>query len=265
MFLKTKIKKNLKSSEKLIHLYKLILVVVVTALILILISSLNGCITIKINIQKGSGNLIEKEFAVKSFERLDFTGRGKIIISQGDVESLIVKSEDNVIENIDVDNSGNRLLIGFKRGIFNVVPTKDIIFYLTVKNLEKINLSGVGSIEAPDLNLKQLLISSSGAGNIKINIVAEALEIDISGAGKITASGKVKTQKLNISGVGSYIADELVSNDCQINISGAGKAVVNVIQTLDIKLSGLGKVEYFGNPTVIQNILGAGGSIKRID
>lgn len=77
-------------------------------------------------------------------------------------------------------------------------------------------------------------------------------------------SGEVDTQQLNISGVGSYDAKELVSKDCEIRISGAGKAVVNATQTLDIEMSGVGKVDYVGNPSVTQNISGA-GSIKSID
>ncbi len=153
---------------------------------------------------------------------------------------------------------------GFKSRFINVIPTKDIIFHLKVKDLKNINLSGAGSIECDNFNVESLSVDSSGVGSIKINITASNLEIGISGAGKLNLSGKVDTQQLNISGVGSYDAKELVSKDCKISISGAGRAVVNVTQTLDVEMSGFGKVDYIGNPSVTQNISG-GGSIKSIE
>ncbi|MBM3706115.1 MAG: DUF2807 domain-containing protein, partial [Actinobacteria bacterium] len=91
------------------------------------------------------------------------------------------------------------------------------------------------------------------------------LEVLISGAGKVDLEGQVNTQEINISGLGVYNAEELASVDCLINISGAGKAVVNVTQTLDVRLSGLGNVEYTGNPAVTENISGAGGTVKSLD
>ena len=226
--------------------------------------SLSSCITIRVNTPKGSGEVITKSFEVGDFDRLTFSGIGKIIIEQGEETSLEVEAESNVIDALKISASGSSLEIGFKSRFINVIPTKDIVFHLKVKDLKKIDLSGAGSIECNSLNVESLSVDSSGVGSIKINITASDLEIGISGAGKVNLSGEVDTQQLNISGVGSYDARELVSKDCEISISGAGKAVVNVTQTLDIKMSGVGKVDYVGNPSITQNVSGA-GSIKSIE
>lgn len=251
---------NIKKSQKKIFAF-----VFVGVLGLLLIFSMSSCVTIKIDKLKGSDNIVIKEFDIDSFERLDFSGIGKIIIKPDNVESLKVEAEDNIIKDLHIFNKGNTLFIGFKKNIIKVIPTRDIVFYLTVKNLEKINITGAGSIECDDIKLNSLSINSSGAGNIKMYLTAEKLDINISGAGKIELAGEVKTQKINISGVGNYFAQELVSNDCEIDISGAGKAIVNVIQNLDVRLSGVGKVEYLGSPSVVQNISGVGGSVQKIE
>jgi hypothetical protein len=243
---------------------KLVLLAGIITIAVLLTFSLSSCITIKVNTPKGSGEVITKSFEVGDFDRLTFSGIGNIIIEQGEETSLEVEAESNVIDALKINTSGSELEIGFKSRFINVIPTKGIVFHLKVKDLKKINLSGAGIIECDNLNAESLSVDSSGVGSINMNITASDLEIGISGAGKVILSGEVDTQQLSISGVGTYDAKELVSKDCEIAISGAGKAVVNVTQTLDIEMSGLGKVDYVGNPTITQNVSGA-GSIKSIE
>jgi hypothetical protein len=238
---------------------------VIPVLCIAVILTLCSCITITVNSSAGSGKITNRSYDVSDFSRLSFSGIGKIIIKQGDREGLSVEAESNVIDNIKVNKVGNILEIGFKNSFFKVIPTKDIVFNLTVKNLEEVTISGAGSIECDSLQTQSLSIVSSGAGNVVLGITATNLEINISGAGKVNASGTVKTQSLDISGAGSYNAKDLISDNCEINISGAGKAVVRVNEALDVKISGFGNVEYYGSPSVTQNVSGVGGSVNKLD
>ena len=86
---------------------------------------------------------------------------------QGDKVSLKIEAEDNILNAMKVENSGNRLVIGFKRGFMNVVPTKNISIHLTVKELEKIDTSGAGSIECKKLDTEKFVINSSGLGKYR--------------------------------------------------------------------------------------------------
>lgn len=238
---------------------------IAVVLCLVLALTLSSCITIKLNSTKGSGNVITRDFEVQDFTRLYFSGIGKLIVQQGETEALSVEAEENVMDNIRVDVSGNMLEIGFRGGVFHTIPTRDIVFHLTVKELESITISGAGNLECDSLEVQSLEINSSGAGNIELGITADNLEIGISGAGKVDLSGSVNTQALDISGAGSYNARDLESNQCEIDISGAGRAVVRVNEVLDIRISGLGSVEYYGSPSVTQNVSGVGGSVKKLD
>ncbi|MBM3707981.1 MAG: DUF2807 domain-containing protein [Actinobacteria bacterium] len=247
-----------------ILLKKISILLMFIAVIAVLILGLSSCITIRINSVKGSGNVTVKEFEVSDFNQLVFSGIGKIYIEQGETEKLEIEAEDNIIDTIRIDVSGNKLKIGLKTGFINIVPTKDIKFHLKVRDLNDIEISGMGSIDCDRLETERLEIKSSGIGSIEMNLIADDVEILISGAGKVNISGEVDTQQITITGVGSYSAKDLISNDCEIDISGAGNAVVNAVERLDISMSGLGRVEYVGNPTVKQNISG-GGVIKSID
>jgi hypothetical protein len=236
------------------------------ALALLLVLSLSSCITIKLNNEdlQGSGKVTTKDFEVSDFDRLSFSGIGNIIITQGDTESLKVEAESNVIERLEISSGGKKLKIGFKNNFFNIIPTKPVNFYLSVKDLREISMSGVGSIKCDNLATDDLSIDSSGAGSVDMNLTTTVLEVALSGAGKVNLAGQTQSQSIDISGAGSYSAKEFISKDCEVSISGLGRAIVNATDTLDVNMSGLGSVEYVGKPAVSQDISG-GGSVKSIN
>jgi len=228
---------------------------------------LSSCFNFRGLIIKGSGEIISKEFNVSDFNSLNFSGVGKLEIMQGKEEQLLVEGEDNIIDRLDIKVKSERLYIGMKKGFgyTSLLPTRDIIFKLTVKEIKDINLSGAGSITGSgNIDIETLDINSIGLGNLDLKITGNSVKAMISGAGKIDLDGEVKTQEIHISGLGSYNAENMPSNDCEILISGAGNAKVNVVQSLDIDISGLGSVEYKGSPSIRQSISG-GGNIKSID
>jgi hypothetical protein len=252
-------KKIIKKQNIKIMLVPLMIVAIALTL------SLSSCITIKLDSLKGSGNVITQAFEVGEFERIDFNGIGRIEITQGDTTSLEVEAEENIVNALRIETTGNKLYMGIKRGYINIIPTRDIVFRLTVEDLDMIELSGAGAVVCDSFETEKLSIDSSGMGSVDMDITSEDLEVSISGAGKVSMAGKVDTQKISISGVGSYSSEDLASRICEIDISGAGKAEVNVTETLDVTMSGVGNVEYTGNPSISQNISGVGGTIKSMD
>jgi hypothetical protein len=216
-----------------------------------------------IGLVRGSGDIRTEERDVSDFHKVHLSGVGDLIITQGEKESLLIETDDNIIPLIETEVSAERLSIGFRRG-YNFVPTSDIKFYLTVKELDEILLSGAGSIKCEDFDTEELEIEISGAGDIDFRLDADLVRVNSSGAGGIEMSGKVDRQEIDLSGAGKYDAEELESRECEITVSGAGSATVNVSQELDVDISGVGGVEYKGSPTVQQNIKGL-GAIRSID
>lgn len=226
---------------------------------------LSSCITVNLNSVKGLGEVVSKDFEVSDFNELIFTGIGEINIEQGETESLTVEAQQGIIENLFIRSEEEILEIGYKSGFINILPTKKIKFYLKVRDLNKIEISGAGKIKCDKFATDSLTISSSGAGSIEMDVDVDELEVVISGAGRTELSGRANDQKITISGVGSYDAKGLESKNCKIVISGTGKATVNVSETLDINMSGIGSINYIGNPSVTQSVTTGGGTIRRIE
>src|SRR5207247_11476060 len=88
------------------------------------------------------------------------------------------------------------------------------------------------------------------------------LRLEGSRAIKPDVAGKVQRQHVDLSGAGSFQASKLDSDEAVIEVSGAGKAVVNAANSLEVDISGAGAVEYLGDPKVKQSISGI-GKVKR--
>ena len=216
-----------------------------------------------IGVMKGSGDIVTEEREVSGFDEIQFSGVGNLIIEQGDKEALVVEADDNIIGLIETEVRGDELHIGFKRGV-NIVPTSKVKFYLTVKELDRIDLSGMGDIDCDEFETDDLKFHISGSGDIDFEIIADSIETNVSGLGDIDLSGEVGFHRVQISGSGKYNAEELRSKDCEVEISGLGSATINASDNLDIEINGAGNVYYKGDPHVSQHISGL-GRIKSLD
>lgn len=210
----------------------------------------------------GSGNMINQTKEVNGVNQVALNGIGTIVLQQGDQESLTIEAEDNILPHIQSKVDGNRLSISYDTN--TPTPTKDVKFYLTVKDMTSISISGAGKIQSIGFSTKNMGISMDGAGDGNLaGLTLEKLSVNISGAGKMVLAGKATEQTVTISGAGNYEAKELATETTTINIDGAGKGTINVSKVLNAIINGAGNLNYLGSPQVNQQING-GGSVKQI-
>lgn len=98
---------------------------------------------------------------------------------------------------------------------------------------------GVGSIEAKGIQGKRLTIALTGVGNMTIEGAADSLD-------------------LSLEGVGSYQGGAFKTKQAIVRSEGVGNALLNVSDRLDATVSGVGSVEYIGNPKVQKSGKGLG-------
>ncbi len=210
------------------------------------------------NIVRGSGNVTTEIRMVSSFDQVSLNGQGDLIITQGEQESLQIEAEDNLIPVIETEVRGNTLHIGTKNNT-SINPTKPVKFFLTMKDISGLEISGSGDITSDSVTADDLLLDVNGLGNVMIDALsAESLEVDISGVGDVRVAGQVVRQVIQISGVGEYAGADLESETGMVKVSGSRNATVWVNQTLGVEIDGSGRVNYYGSPTVNQDISGAG-------
>jgi hypothetical protein len=228
--------------------------IVRVALIIILVSIFAFTITSCKGWVRGSGNVISEDRDVSGFSKISISGVGNLFIEQGDEESLTIEAEDNILPLITAKVSGNTLTIKINWGL----PTKDLNYYLKVKDLTSLSTSGSVHVSCPSLNTDNLVFNTSGSSNIDIDsLTAESVKIDSSGSGNITLAGTVDSQEIKSAGSFKYFAEDLKSKSCVINSSGSSDLTVNVSDDLNVTASGSVKVTYIGSPSVTEKTSGS--------
>lgn len=213
---------------------------------------------------RGSGEVVEEERQVSGFSEIKLAGVGTVYVELGASERLLIEAEDNLLEYLETEVRGDRLEIGVQDRI-NLRPKKPINFYLTVKELDALDISGSGRIEAPKISVGRFSATISGSGDVDLDgLSADSLDVEVSGSGSVNiAGGEVERQDITISGSGEYSARNVESVSAEITVSGSGEATLRVSDHLEVNVSGSGDVYYLGDPDVEKDVSGS-GDVKRI-
>ena len=211
----------------------------------------------------GSGKKITETRDLPSFHSINFRGNGKVVLSQGEHQEVTVRADDNIIDKLRTEVSDGRLVISADKW---VMDESDAVYDITVTDIREISLSGMGELESREaIRAKDLKIRLSGTGEISLDLEAENVMTKISGTGEIELKGQAETHDIAISGVGELRGYDFAVRNTRVDISGAGKCSINVIDTLAVDISGAGSVQYRGEPAVTVEHLSVAGSLRKKD
>ncbi len=206
----------------------------------------------------GSGNVVTQNIDVSGFDSIRLSGLGDLTITQGDKESLTIEAEDNILAELESRVSGSWLELGTHEGV-NITPTKRIRYTLVVKNLNGLDLAGLGNATVDGLKTERLNLKISGSGDLELaDVSAQDVRITISGLGSVQIAGEATSLNVNLAGSGDCNAGDLAVKTADVNISGLGGTTVWASDTVDINISGAGNLNYYGSPNISQNISGLG-------
>ena len=227
---------------------------------------LSACQIPGINVVRGSGNVITEQRDVSDFNIVELNGAGQLIITQGSTESLEIEAEDNIIDELTSEVQGDTLTMGYTNRFWrrSIIPNQTIIYRLNVIDLKEITLNGANELVIDSLETDSLQINLNGAGRVDIDeLLAQNLSVNVAGTGTVTIAGQVETQIINIDGAGNYQAGDLLTSNTEIQIDGLGNGTIWAMESLDITINGGGSLNYYGSPSVTQDINGLGDISNR--
>ncbi len=197
-----------------------------------------------------------------AFTRISMRGIGKITIDQGKEQKLAIEGNEIAINRITTTVTDGKLVIDVGRDWLEKLSAgldffspDDIRFYITVKDLEELEVTGVADVEVKDIKAKDFALKMTGASSVKLfNLSADSLKAEIPGAGKIAADGKVDYLSVTLTGAGNFSGHKLKSKIAKVTLSGVGSAQLWTTNELDVTITGVGSVEYYGNPLIKQSV-----------
>jgi len=184
---------------------------------------------------------------VGTFTKISFRVPGKLYLRQGSPQKVEIQGKKSVLDEIDTEVEGSRLVIG-KEGKWmdwNWSKDDEVTVWITVKDIEGLAVSGSGDlIGETKIVAKDLDLAVSGSGNLKVEAEASGdMEADVSGSGDLEVKGKCRNYNSDVSGSGKVIMTMNIQEDADLGISGSGKieasGTANKVKT---SISGSGKV-----------------------
>jgi hypothetical protein len=199
---------------------------------------------------------------VSGFTGIDMSTFGKVVITQGEDESLTIKGSDNVVPLVKTTVRGGVLAIELDENInpLGVNNAEEVLsFNITVKDMSSLALSGLAEVEMGSLSTSTLTLDMSGAGHVQLSELAvQDVEITVSGLGGIEVTGEATHATIDIPGAGEVDAGDLECQTADVTISGLGTATVWVTDELTGTISGAGNVRYYGDPVTNTQSTGLG-------
>jgi hypothetical protein len=198
---------------------------------------------------------------VKDFTKVSFGVAGNLFIKIGPQFNLVIEGDKNILEKIETEVSGGRLIIKKENWKMSFNDEK-ITVNITMPELEGLSVSGSGKAQIMDpVEADNLNLGVSGSGKlITSNLNVDNLDCGISGSGDIIlgSGGSIDNGDISISGSGGFSGEEIEIDHLEISVSGSGNCICKVGDSLEASVSGSGNVTYIGNPKVDARVSGSG-------
>lgn len=191
-------------------------------------------------------------------------------VSYGPTASMTVTGDKDKVAKIQTTVNGDTLhisnqsritIIGFgsshRTHVDLVLPElNDVVSggvgNMTIKGFKgdklHVVLAGAGNIRI-DGSYKRMDARLSGVGNMDIDAGdSDNLDFKLSGTGHVKLNGHSKALSVGLSGVGNMDAKAMQADAVNVSLSGFGNVTAYARQSANVRLSGLGSADIYGQP-----------------
>ena len=212
----------------------------------ILIVLLVGCVVVVAGCHlpgvRGNGQIKTEERQVGAFANVDTSGSFEIEWQNGS-PALRITTDENLLPYIENDVSEDTLHLRTRDHIW---PTHGIKIVISSPTRTGGRTRGAVKLTVKQLSGPTFALESKGASEVTLSGNIDRLSVDMTGASQLAAAG-------------------LQTKTAEISTTGAGDSEVAVSDTLNVAITGAGKVTYSGNPPTIKKQITGAGTIRHKD
>ena len=211
---------------------------------------------------RGSGEVITDTRPLDEFARIDLAGEGAVLFDEGTDGQIEIDIDDNLVDLIETEVSDGALTITTEPGN-DIDPSEPVTYRLGCPEVVEIIISGAGSVDLAGCATSSILsLELSGAGTIVApDLRVKQVLASLSGAGTIVAGGTAYQLDVAAAGAGAFEGSNLQTNAVAVDASGVADVTVWAADELTMDVSGSGTVRYWGEPNVGETTTGV-GSVK---
>lgn len=188
----------------------------------------------------------KNESNLENFNKVEISGWMDIEIIKGKVYNIQKTGKDHIVDNIEIEQNGKVLSISLNDKYLNIGSKPKII--ITTPDLEELELSGANICSIEKFSGKSIDVRLSGASSANLNLDYDKANIELSGVSKLNIGGKINKIQYSVTGASGINSKNLVSQNVEINITGASQIAIGKTDSIEGTASGACKIEYTGKP-----------------
>jgi len=197
---------------------------------------------------RGNGNITTQTRSAGQFDGIDVSGSIEVHVKQDSAVSIKIEADENLQQYIETIDEGNVLRIRTQSG-YNLNPSRKIKVYVSSAAFKSFDASGACDIfsDGKITNSSNADIGMSGACGATLDINAPKISADVSGSCTLSLKGETKDFKIQGSGSTTLKCYDLMADNVDLDISGAGDVEVYANSKLTGSISGAADVHYKGS------------------
>ena len=191
---------------------------------------------------KFAGDPISKDFSIAgSYTELQVENAFDVTVSDA-VDVITVTAGENVVPNVVVEKTGNKLRIHLKAMSSAYGSDLKVVIPYNA-DLTSIDLSGASEFHSEyGLDGQKIEVELSGASEFYCDLYADEVEIDLSGASDFFGDVEADEIDMNLSGA-SNIDGYVSAEELDLELSGASDATLEgQVNTLKLDLTGASNI-----------------------
>ncbi len=209
----------------------------------------------------GNGHVTDETRNIRNFNELKVSSGIDVFITQSDKLSLRLEADENLLEHIKTEVTDGQLNIYTD---VNIRMAKSKKVYLGYEELQSIHVSSAGDVKGTNtLHTGDLELKLSSAGDIRLEVIADEIDIHISSSGNATLEGKTGNLKARLSSAGDLYAFELKASKADVSASSSGDARIWVTDEARLRCNSAGDIVYRGDPKILESSTSSGGDIRK--
>jgi hypothetical protein len=196
---------------------------------------------------RGNGNITTQTRSAGQFNSVEVSGSINVYAKQDSSSAIRVEADENLQQYVEIRNDGDVLRIRSQEG-YNLKPSRQIKVYVSSSAFKKFQASGAcdlfseGKITSPS----EVDYDLSGSCDVTMDVNAPKISVNASGACSVKLNGQTKDFRVQGSGSTDIKSFDLLAENVDLDISGAGDAEIYASVKISGTISGAASVRYKG-------------------
>ncbi len=208
-----------------------------------------------------------KTYKISDFSSLDVELIGEVFYEQSDSAYLNASGSSALIDDLEISENNGKLSVELENMRKFSQPKTKLMIHVGSPNLETISFKSVGALHIKNtFKGNQLSITNKGVGEIIVDdCQVSSFNLFSESVGLIVIKGTSNETSINSKGVGKIDCSELKSKNVKVVSMGVGELSIYAQDSIDISTTGIGNVNYYGNPASVKTDASGIGKVTRVD